>query len=105
MSVNVSASPAAIGVTFDAKIDIAGVADLYAFEFDLAFNPTVVRAVSVSEGPFLSNAGVTLFLPGTIDNLAGTVAFTSSTLIGAIPGATGSGTLAALRFSTLAPGA
>jgi len=37
-----------------------GVSKLYAAQFDLQFNPTVLSAVSVTEGNFLRSGGVTL---------------------------------------------
>ena len=79
-------SQISIGGVVDAEVNIADAADLYAFQFDLAFNPAVVVAVSVTEGSFLASAGGTFFGPGTIDNLAGTISFICNTLIGLIAG-------------------
>ncbi len=70
------------------------VSDLYAFQFDLAFDPTILELQSISEGTFLPGAGSTNFFPGTIDNTGGTATATADSLVGAIPGASGSGTLA-----------
>jgi general secretion pathway protein D len=93
-----------VGDTFTVDIDVSGIADLYAFQFDLSFDPALLSAVSVVEGPFLQSGGTTFFIPGTIDNVGGTVTATADTLIGPIPGVTGDGTLVQFEFAALAPG-
>src|SRR3954470_5892271 len=85
-------------------VSISGVLDLFAFQFDLAYDPSVVNLVSISEGPFLPSAGGTFFLPGTIDNVAGTATFISDSLLGPVPGASGSGDLVFLKFVTACAG-
>ena len=47
---------------FSLNIRIADITDLYAFQFDLAFNPTILSAASVTEGPFLPSGGSTVFI-------------------------------------------
>jgi len=106
-SANLSvASPGTVsqGSTFTVDVNISGVTDLYDYQLDLAFNPSVVSAMAVLEGSFLSSGGPTVFLPGTIDNAAGTITLNADTLVGAIPGVTGSGTLLEFEFSALAAG-
>jgi len=63
--------------TFSVPIEIAGAADLMTWQFDLAFNPSDMHAISVSEGPFTSGGGqfLTLFVPGVIDNSSGLISF------------------------------
>jgi hypothetical protein len=103
---NVSAGSAsvAVGDVFDIPVSVSNVSDLYAFQFDLSFDPTILELLNISEGSFLPTAGTTFFIPGTIDNTAGTATATADTLIGAIPGATGSGDLADFEFEALALG-
>src|SRR5438270_2245507 len=79
----------AIGQVFSVNISIASITDLYAFQFDLGFNPQVIHALSVTEGSFLSTAGPTFFLPGAVDNLFGTITFNADSLLGAISGDSG----------------
>ncbi len=93
-----------VGSFFDVFVDISNVTDLYAFQFDVSFDPTIISVVDVTEGAFLPNGGSTFFIPGLIDNTAGTISFTADALIGAISGTSGSGTLAALNFQGLALG-
>lgn len=92
------------GQTFSLDVAIANVTDLYAFQFDLGFDPTILEAESVTEGSFLSSGGSTIFFPGTIDNVGGTIAFNADTLVGAIAGVSGSGTLASVEFYALGTG-
>lgn len=84
-------------------VSISNVTDLYAFQFDLAFDPAVLSAQSVSEDGYFSSNGVA-FLPGTVDNTAGTISFIADTLSGSGPGFTGSTQLATITFTALADG-
>lgn len=92
-----------VGDTFEIDVDVTGITDLYAFQFDLTFDPTVLSAVSVSEDAFLPGGGTTFFIPGTIDNVGGDVSATADSLIGAVPGVGGDGTLVEFEFQALAP--
>ena len=100
------ASPASAsqGSTFAIDVNIANVSDLYAFQLDLSFNPSVLQATSILEGAFLPGGGPTFFIPGAIDNTAGSVTFNADTLQGAIPGVNGSGTLIQFDFTAVGNG-
>jgi hypothetical protein len=104
--VSVQPSPGVVGAndSFFVDIDISNVQDLFGFQFDLLYDPGVLTANEIVEATFLSAAGETFFIPGTIDNIAGTIIFTANALIGELPGATGSGTLARLNFTAKSPG-
>lgn len=99
-----SASAVVSGAPVSLNVEVFNVTDLFAFQFDIGFDPTVVSAVSVSEGSFLPSGGTTAFVAGTIDNTAGTISATADSLIGAVPGVSGAGVLASLRFAANAPG-
>jgi hypothetical protein len=105
-AVSVQPVPAAasVGDTIVVNVNISDVVDLYAVEFDLAFDPAVLAAQSVNEGSFLPTGGSTLFIPGTIDNVGGSVLFNADSLIGAIPGVTGGGTLVSFDFLAVGSG-
>jgi hypothetical protein len=119
-----------IGQTFTVGIYVTGptvihngqtitsdVTDLNAFQFDLAFNcsvlsadpagcqpgASVLDAISVSEGSFLPNGGAnpTFFEPGVIDNAAGEISLIGD--VGAL-GVTGSGNLVNVTFQALTAG-
>jgi hypothetical protein len=104
MSIQPSTFDTTVGQTFSLDVFISGAVDLYGYQFDIGFDPTILSAVSVTEGPFLASAGTTSFFPGFIDNAGGTISFIADSLTGAIAGASGDGTLATISFSALATG-
>ncbi len=95
-----------VGDTFTIPISITDAVELTAWQFDLSFNPTILQANSVAEGPFLSSAGTksTLFIPGFIDNTAGSISGVSDAYTDTLPGPSGSGDLANIEFAALAVG-
>jgi Cohesin domain/PEP-CTERM motif len=99
VSFTTSPNPAVKGSPLGLDVLITGVVDLYAFQFTLSFNPTVLQATSVTEGAFLATGGTTFFSAGTINNTAGTVTFTADSLLGALPGVSGNGVLTRFNFS------
>lgn len=84
--------------SFGVNIVIHDATDLFAFQFDLSFDPRLLSATSVAEGGLLSVGGPTIFFPGTIDNVAGRISFTLGTLTGSLPGVNGTGALAGIMF-------
>jgi general secretion pathway protein D len=93
--------------TFDVTVDIDFVAadpGVSAWQFDLAYDPTLLQANGVTEGSFLSGFGATLFGPGVIDATSGTISLVTDAWvdIGAAP--SGSGELASISFTALRPG-
>jgi Cohesin domain len=91
------------GASVPIDISISNVSDLFAFQFDLSFDPSVLSAESVAEGPYFVSNGVS-FSSGTIDNSAGTITFIADTLGGSGPGFFGSTLLATATFKALAAG-
>jgi general secretion pathway protein D len=98
-----STTPA--GGAISVAVRVTGVTDLYAYQFNLSFNPAVLSTMGVREGAFLSGVGPTFFFPGTADNLSGTVTLTAGSLEGPVPGVTGSGSLATIQFTGVGLGA
>ena len=95
-----------VGDTFTIPVLITGATDLTSWQFDLAFDPTLVRANSVTEGPFLSSSGTqsTLFVPGFIDNGGGHILGVTDLFTDISPPPSGGGVLANIEFTALAPG-
>jgi len=93
-----------VGDTFTIPILIAGAADLTFWQFDLAFNPAIVQANSVTEGPFMSAFGLTLFTPGVIDNVTGLISLIADSYVDLPPDPSGNGVLANIEFTALGPG-
>lgn len=92
------------GQTFAVAINISGAADLYAFQFDLGFDPLVLAAITVEQGSLLPTGGATFFAPGAIDNINGSITSTADSLLGVIAGVTGSGSLATVHFQAAGSG-
>lgn len=93
-----------INQTFSLNVSITNASDLFAYQFSLRFDPAVLSANSIGEGSFLSGGGGTFFIPGTINNAAGTITLTANTLLGPVSGINGSGVLATFNFSSLVVG-
>lgn len=97
-----SSTTTATGI--DLTVSVLDVEDLYAYQFSLNFDPTLLAALGGSEATFLSSAGPTFFHAGDIDNTAGTIAFAFSTLLGPTDGVDGSGELATISFDVVQAG-
>jgi Cohesin domain len=104
ISVQPSGLSVPVGEIFSLDIEVSGVNDLYAFQLDVDYTPSVLSAVGVTEGTFLLTAGATFFVPGTIDNVGGSISFIADTLIGAVAGVSGDGVLAEIEFTAVGPG-
>jgi hypothetical protein len=102
-----SVSALGVGETFTVNVMIADVTDLYGWQINVTFSPSVLSVESVAEGPFLASVNETTGLQRSIDNSAGYVLASSSFKppYEAIPdGASGSGQLASITFSVKAGG-
>ena len=99
-----SETPIHIGDTFEFDVRAESVSDLAGWQFDIAFDPTVLEAVGVSEGDFLkTDGGTTFFQGGRIDNAAGKI---TGLIAGRISegGVSGSGSVLQVRFKAKAEG-
>jgi len=90
--------PPNITQAFDINITISDVVNLYSWQAGLVFNPNVLEALSFMEGPFLRQGGRTIFINGTIDNMAGVITYYACSLTGNVLGVTGNGTLGIITF-------
>ena len=90
--------------TFNIDIQVGHVTNLAGWQFDIAFDPTALEAVEVSEGDFLkTDSGTTFFQGGRIDNAAGKI---TGLIAGRITdgGVSGSGSVIKVRFKAKAEG-
>ena len=104
LSIVLSSANATVGDSLTATVHIDQVADLYAYQFDLVFSPGLLAGGAMTERTFLSFAGGTTFLAGTVDNMLGTVVNVANTLSGAIAGADGSGDWVEFSFDAVGAG-
>ena len=93
-----------VGDVFSVDFRISDVTDLFSYQFSVGYDPLLLSAGLVTEGSFLSSAGTTFFIADPLDDLAGLITFNANTLIGAIAGASGSGSLLSVQFTALAVG-
>ena len=88
-----------VGNTFTLDISAEDVIDLAGWQFDIAFDAAMFKAIEVNEGDFLkTKGGSTFFQKGTIDNRSGKITRLSSALLSG-GGITGTGTLLSIQFS------
>jgi hypothetical protein len=88
---------------FNINLNIVNAVSLTSWQLDLAYNPTILQANLVTEGPFLSSAGTTFFTPGVIDNTTGLISLVSTSYVDFTP-PSGSGVLASVQFTALSAG-
>ena len=97
-------APVHVGVPFTLDLMVEDVTDLSGWQADIAFNPAVLSAVSVTEGDFLSkDGGSTFFQEGNINNTTGEI----TGLIAArttSDGVSGTGVLLSITFEAQATG-
>ena len=99
-----SKTPIHIDDTFTLDIRAETVFDMAGWQFDIAFDPTILEAVNVSEGDFLKiDGGSTFFQGGSIDNAAGKITGLSAARLAA-QGVNGTGTLLQVRFKAKSAG-
>jgi len=91
--------PPNMAETFDINLTISDVVDLYSWQAGLIFNPNALEAISFREGLFLrQGSSTTIFINGTIDNMAGVITYYACSLTGNALGVTGNGTLGIVTF-------
>jgi len=89
--------------TVDIDVDPNGV-EVYAAQYDLAFDPSAIQITNMNAGPLLEEGGAdTLVVVNTYDNVLGSASF-SQTRKGTASGATSAGTLTEIEFVTVGAG-
>lgn len=103
LTVTVGSTAANVGDSVVLNINVVDAVDLTSWQFDLGYDPSILQATLVTEGPFLSSAGTTFFSPGIIDNSTGLISLVTDSFVDLIP-PSGSGVLATIQFMALSPG-
>ena len=99
-----STTPIHIGDTFTFDVRAENISNLAGWQFDIAFDSTVLEALDVSEGDFLkTDGGTTFFQSGRIDNAAGKI---TGLIAGRISegGVSGNGSVLQVRFKAKSEG-
>ncbi len=97
VSVVPSSLTTGVGQNFNVNIAISNVLDLYAWEFELSWNMSLLDAVNVVEGPFLKGGSGPTFFTYNISSIDGRMVV-DCTLLGMIPGVSGNGILSTVTF-------
>jgi hypothetical protein len=88
-----------LGQSFSIDVTVSNVVDLYAWEIELSWAPSLLGTISVTEGSFLRSGGDTFFIYSWNDTQGHTLI--DCTLVGQIVGVNGSGVLATVTFFVL----
>ncbi len=104
--------PVHVGDAFTVPISVADVAGLTSFQFDLAFNPTIIRALGFTDigtdfdAAASAGGGFLTGITGFIDNITGLVGGVANSISGLVSGngLSPSGTLTDIEFQALAVG-
>jgi hypothetical protein len=107
-----TAGSAAVGVgdIFDVSVSISGAASLTSFQFDFAFNPTIVRVLGISdsgsdfETAAFNGGGFLTGLTGFIDNTTGIGSGIADSMSGVFGAGVTDGVLLTIEFEALAAG-
>ncbi len=92
------------GDTFTLEIKAEDIHNLAGWQFDMAYDSTVLEAVEVNEGDFLKTGGETTFFQrGTIENRAGKIKGLSAARLGE-DGVSGTGILLSVTFTAKSAG-
>ena len=95
------------GESFTVNLTVTGVTNLAVWEFRLFYLNSVLNCIGADEGPFLEEGGnsqyFTLNITNSYNATYGCVLL-GSTLIGAVPGVNGTGTLATVTFQAMSSG-
>ena len=93
-----------IGDTFTVDLNVENVHNLGGWQFDIAYDSTVLEAVEVKEGDFLkTGGGATFFQRGSIDNRLGKIKGLSTARLGE-DGVSLRGTLLSVTFTAKSAG-
>jgi len=106
-STNVYVEPAStvvkLGQDFNVSIDINTTESIYAIEFNLIFNPSILNATIVVEGNFLKQDNASTYPIISINNSIGKIIF-ADTRLGTQEGVFGTGVLALIKFKAINTG-
>jgi len=97
------ASQSVLGI-FYVGVNITWAYNVYSWEFNVTYDTTVLTALNVSADTGLLSLGGTFYCNKTINDAKGWV-YAYGTLMGNVPGVTGNGELATIKFASQAVGA
>lgn len=98
----------ALGETFTINVTVENCVDVYAVQVEMDYDPNILNAISILEGDFLSSGGETFVVKNEsivfeADPPYAKIVFVA-TLLGDVPGASGSGFLFNVTFEVIGDG-
>jgi hypothetical protein len=103
VSVFPSSVTAYVSQNFPINVNVTGVSDLYAWQFKLNWTANILNVVNVTEGPFLKSSGNSTFFYYDLNATVGQISV-ECTRTGNVPGVSGSGVLATIKFDVESSG-
>jgi hypothetical protein len=91
-----------IGQGFTVNVTVSDVANMYGFEFEIKYDPAILKILNVTEGYFLKRGGETFFWPEK--NETEGYVYVLSTLFRVAKGVDGNGTLVTITFEAIGKG-
>lgn len=101
--INPATTTVNVGDTFTLGVHIDGVVDLFSYNFDLAFDSSILSFVGIVDGGFIPPGDIDLFFPGE-EWTEGIVSATGNSVYGDGAGVNGNGTLAFATFMAMMAG-
>jgi general secretion pathway protein D len=96
------------GQNFTVNVSISNVADLYAWQLELSWNPSLLNVTNVAEGPMLKSSGNSTFFSPVVNNAAGNISALCTRVLSFgsnVTGVNGYGTLMTVQFEVIGSGA
>lgn len=88
-----------INEEFTLLVKVNSASNLFAYQFDLKYNPKKYEIVSVEEGSFLNNNGTdSTFFLGPLNGSSNNIVTFACTRMGSVGGVDGTGTLVEITF-------
>ena len=92
------------GETFSVNVVNNNAKDLYGFQFDLNYDPAILRFVSIEASPLLKKDNAQVFCVPSNTSTSGIIKNVACTRLGRIGGVDGKGVLAKVTFTALSSG-
>jgi len=106
MTLDPSSQVETLGTAVDVTVVVEGVTNLGAYDFELTFDPKVLKFSSVNNGPFLKSTGrsAACFGPVLDNEFHDSVRYGCATVGSTVSGPSGTGALATVHFDTIGKG-
>ena len=108
LSVEPQTAQGTTGQNFTINVSISDVTDLYSWQIELSWNPSLLNVTNIMEGPLLKSSGNSTFFSPVINNAEGNLSVLCTRLYSfgsSVTGVSGNGTLMTVQFEVIRSGA